>query len=412
MTDEGTFGEELRRALNHLHEPEILRTSPLVRWLAVEAQEDCARALRIALEQAIEAFRPASDPGPDSREWRRYEVLSGRYGQGLTQESVAGRLGITPRHLRREQAMALQALAGYLRLLYDLPVVPEGGPAHEISPGSQGNVEINREMLWLADSLRDGTSEVEPALREAMDLVQALAQQRAISLSLSCSSAIPLAGAPQTVLRQIVLNLVTAAIRNLSPGGRVRLFAQVEAEGIAIIVTASPCSQPTWECLKTVDTAAEMSRRLVELFEGKLVLSELGGILVARVILPLAGRRVIVLAIEDNTDTLQLWRRYLQGTLFTLVEETDPQQALIRAAALHPDLIILDVMLPNIDGWALLRRLRSDPSTASTPIVVCTVLPQKELALSLGASDFIQKPATGREFRAVLDRQIVAAARP
>jgi CheY-like chemotaxis protein len=130
------------------------------------------------------------------------------------------------------------------------------------------------------------------------------------------------------------------------------------------------------------------------------------------VILPLAGRRVIVLAIEDNTDTLQLWRRYLQGTLFTLVEETDPQQALIRAAALHPDLIILDVMLPNIDGWTLLRRLRSDPSTASTPIVVCTVLPQKELALSLGASDFIQKPATGREFRAVLDRQTVAAARP
>jgi hypothetical protein len=138
MADEGTFGEELRRALNHLHEPEILRTSPLVRWLALEAQEDCARALRIALEQAIEAFRPASDPGPDSREWRRYEVLSGRYGQGLTQESVAGRLGITPRHLRREQAMALQALAGYLRLLYDLPVAPDGGPAHG-QPGQRGD---------------------------------------------------------------------------------------------------------------------------------------------------------------------------------------------------------------------------------------------------------------------------------
>ncbi len=412
MDGENTFGEELRRALNHLHEPELLHSSPLVRWLGLEAQDDRARALRSALEQAIEAFRPAADSDHDSKGWRRYEVLYGRYVQRLTQETVAGHLGITPRHLRREQDMALQVLEDYLRLCYDLSGGTGAAAARKTSAGHQGNVEINREMLWLADSLRDRTSEVEPALREAMDLVQTLAQQHAISLSLQCNTAVPLAAAPPTVLRQIVLNLITAAIRNLSPGGQVMLSAQAEAGGIAIIVTAAPCQKLSWQYIRSVDTAVEMSHRLVELFDGELELCEIDGILVAKVIVPIAGRRVVVLAVEDNVDTLKLWRRYLQGTRFSLIEETDPTQALARAAALQPDLIILDVMLPSIDGWELMRRLHSEATLAATPIIVCTVLPQKELALSLGASDFIQKPATGREFRATLDRQIAAATRP
>jgi CheY-like chemotaxis protein len=127
------------------------------------------------------------------------------------------------------------------------------------------------------------------------------------------------------------------------------------------------------------------------------------------VVLPCAGRQVLVLAIEDNLDTIQLWRRYTQKTRFSLVAETDPEQAIASAARLHPDLIVLDIMLPGIDGWDLLKRLRADPATASIPVIVCTVLPQKELAFSLGARDFIPKPTTGEEFRAALERQISAA---
>jgi PleD family two-component response regulator len=155
-----------------------------------------------------------------------------------------------------------------------------------------------------------------------------------------------------------------------------------------------------------------MSRRLLELFDGELVLTRVDDILVARIIVPSSSQRMTVLAIEDNLDTLDLWRRYVYGTPFGLVEETHPEQALDRAISLHPALIILDVMMPGTDGWELLREMRSHPALAATPIIVCTVLPQRDLALSLGASDFIQKPATGRTFRATLERQISVAAPP
>lgn len=69
-----------------------------------------------------------------------------------------------------------------------------------------------------------------------------------------------------------------------------------------------------------------------------------------------------------------------------------------------PDAIILDVMLPSADGYEALQTLRSDPITASIPVVVCTVLKQRDLALALGATDFLAKPATQGALLAALAR--------
>jgi CheY-like chemotaxis protein len=67
---------------------------------------------------------------------------------------------------------------------------------------------------------------------------------------------------------------------------------------------------------------------------------------------------------------------------------------------------VLDVMLPGIDGWELLGRLREHPQTKDVPVVVCTILSQQQLALTLGATDFLRKPITRDAFLATLDRQI------
>jgi CheY-like chemotaxis protein len=84
----------------------------------------------------------------------------------------------------------------------------------------------------------------------------------------------------------------------------------------------------------------------------------------------------------------------------------DPGQALSLAEKLSPQIIVLDVMMPQVDGWKVLGRLRQYPLTAHVPIVVCTILAHKELALSLGASAFIRKPVTRQAFLAALDHQI------
>jgi CheY-like chemotaxis protein len=68
--------------------------------------------------------------------------------------------------------------------------------------------------------------------------------------------------------------------------------------------------------------------------------------------------------------------------------------------------IVLDVMMPRIDGWEMLGRLRSNRATSHVPVIVCTIMAQEELALSLGAAGFLKKPVTRQDFLAALDRQV------
>jgi len=402
------FEEELRQALRHLDDPCFLRQSKLVALLGLEDEDDPAAALRSALEQAIEAFKPISDTGSCLRKGRHYEILWQRYVRRLPQKAVAQTLAITPRYLRREQAAAIRALAGYLALRYDLREQMQG-----LFPGVHTKMveesAIHQEMLWLADSFRGQTCEVNSVLSAAVDLVQDLARQHAVRCMWQGNLSLPPVRVPGIVLKQVILNLLMAVIHQLSPGGRVDMAGQASAEEVILTLSVTGEGCAAWLKAPSFEGPLAVTRQLLGVFKGDLSLSYTSDMLVIRVVLPCAGRQVLVLAIEDNLDTIQLWRRYTQKTRFSLVAETDPEQAIASAARLHPDLIVLDIMLPGIDGWDLLKRLRADPATASIPVIVCTVLPQKELAFSLGARDFIPKPTTGEEFRAALERQISAA---
>jgi CheY-like chemotaxis protein len=66
----------------------------------------------------------------------------------------------------------------------------------------------------------------------------------------------------------------------------------------------------------------------------------------------------------------------------------------------------MDVMLPGMDDWDLLGRLRAHPRMHATPIIACTILPQEKLALALGAAGFLRKPISRETFLAALDRQM------
>src|SRR5579884_246970 len=123
---------------------------------------------------------------------------------------------------------------------------------------------------------------------------------------------------------------------------------------------------------------------------------------VAQLTLPTAETPV-VLVVDDNADVLSLFRRYL-GTLYDVHPATNGEQALRLAGQVHPDVITLDVMMPSQDGWEVLQMLKNDPSTAHIPVVVCSVLRERELALSLGAAEFLAKPVTAEHLRAALQR--------
>ena len=105
--------------------------------------------------------------------------------------------------------------------------------------------------------------------------------------------------------------------------------------------------------------------------------------------------RYDVLAVDDVPINLVLVEKMLSKFNFQLRKATDGRQALEAVAAKRPDLILLDLMMPGIDGFEVLRILRSNPATAGIRIVILSALNSNEDIIrgyQLGANDFITKP--------------------
>ena len=105
---------------------------------------------------------------------------------------------------------------------------------------------------------------------------------------------------------------------------------------------------------------------------------------------------------DDNEDVLELIRRYLGAHGYRVIGAGSAQDALEKALRSRPDAIAVDLMMPKQDGWDLLQSLRNQPALTGVPIIVCSVLNQRELALSLGASAYLQKPITEESLVATL----------
>jgi CheY-like chemotaxis protein len=113
-----------------------------------------------------------------------------------------------------------------------------------------------------------------------------------------------------------------------------------------------------------------------------------------------------VLVIDDNADARLLFQRYLEGSRYHVIGAADGRQGVKLAQDLQPDVILLDIMMPEHDGWEILGQLRVHPQTQSIPVFVCTILAQEELALALGAAQFIRKPVNPAALLLALERRL------
>jgi len=110
------------------------------------------------------------------------------------------------------------------------------------------------------------------------------------------------------------------------------------------------------------------------------------------------GGRVLV--VDDEPPILELVRYNLEREGFEVVTASDGAEGLARARERRPDLIILDVMLPGMDGWEVCRRLRALPETAGVPIIFLSARGEevdRVLGLELGGDDYVTKPFSPRE---------------
>jgi CheY-like chemotaxis protein len=112
------------------------------------------------------------------------------------------------------------------------------------------------------------------------------------------------------------------------------------------------------------------------------------------------GRTCLV--IDDHAEFVELLERYVAEHGLQIVTANNGLKGLELAQQLQPNAIILDVMMPEIDGWEILQRLHATPATSAIPVVVCSVFHDPELALTLGAAGVLKKPVRQEDLLAIL----------
>ena len=117
----------------------------------------------------------------------------------------------------------------------------------------------------------------------------------------------------------------------------------------------------------------------------------------------------IVLVIEDNEQNLYLMRFLLEKNGFTVVEATDGVKGVEMAKETKPNLILLDIQLPKMDGYAVARELRKNGELAKTSIVAVTsyaMVGDRERVLAAGADGYIEKPIDPDTFIAKIEQHL------
>ena len=124
---------------------------------------------------------------------------------------------------------------------------------------------------------------------------------------------------------------------------------------------------------------------------------------------PTSSARATILLVDDEPHILELCRMYLEAEGFNTASAQDGQEALALARQVNPDLVVLDLMLPELDGWSVCRLLRQE---SDVPVIMLTARNadvDKIVGLEMGADDYLTKPFNPRELvarvRAVLRRQ-------
>ena len=122
----------------------------------------------------------------------------------------------------------------------------------------------------------------------------------------------------------------------------------------------------------------------------------------------------LILAVEDQEDNMQILRDLLTSAGYEIVEAENGEEALAAVAKRRPDLILMDIQLPVMDGYEATRRIKADPALQSIPIIAVTsyaLSGDEEKARAAGCDDFVPKPYSPRQLLAKI-REYLPSEKP
>ena len=283
---------------------------------------------------------------------------------------------------------------------------------------------------------------------EVVATVQPLVTKNENSLVLKMSDKLPIVRLDVTKIRQILFNLISNASKftdhgtitltgDVIPGGEAsasKIILKVSDTGIGLTEEQkmklfkefSQADSATTRKYGGTGLGLAISKRFCEMMNGTIDVESTPNkgttftlVIPQRIEYPSGkvadktdtqrdGKRIsantAVLVIDDDPSVRDLLQRYLSKERYVVECVSSGDEGLARAKELIPMAIILDVMMPHKDGWAVLQEIKSDPLLKSVPVVMYTMVDEKNFGLAIGATEYLIKPVSREKILQVLDK--------
>ncbi|WP_424134213.1 response regulator [Roseomonas chloroacetimidivorans] len=366
-------------------------------------------------------------------------------------------------NMSHELRTPLSAVIGYSEMLEEEAAEIEGGEVltkdlQKIAANARHLLSLINDVLDLS-KIEAGRMETHPEdfavdamVHEAVATVQALMARKANTLEVRLPPDLGMMHSDQVKLRQCLINLLSNASK-FTEGGRVTLSAEAgrDAMGrreIAFHVADTGIGMTKEQVAKLFTRFTQADSSTTRRFGGtglglaitKAFCTLLGGSIsaeseqgkgttfiihvpmdlretgpeaeaeaeaVQHQAMPDAQERTqagLVLVVDDDPASRELLSRFVLRDGFAVRTAQDGEEGLRLAKQLRPTAILLDVMMPRMDGWSVLTALKADPELAEIPVVMVSIVQERALAVSLGAADYLIKPVQWQRLRTVLDR--------
>ncbi len=285
----------------------------------------------------------------------------------------------------------------------------------DLSKVEAGRMELDTDQFPVGD-----------AIDYAVSMVRERADRRGIQLVVNVDPELGVVEADELRFKQVVLNLLSNAVKFTSEGGVVTVAATKGDDAVSVTVTDTGMGVAPEDRERIFESFQQgrrgvstqegtglgltLCRRIVGLMGGHMWLdSEVGvgstfGFTIpgrSPAAVPTAPAETIrrsssptVLVIDDDRRSTELLTAYLESAGFGVELAHDGKNGLEKARQDDQAAIVLDIKLPGLDGWEILRTLKSDPATSQIPVVIVSILDERARGLSLGAVDHLVKPVS------------------
>lgn len=378
------FQTQVKEALENLYDYPKLQTHPFATSLKQQEpnnRDNPAHWLRRLIIEAIETLNLNNAQGIRSGASRVYNLLHMHYVGGMTLQEVGLELGISVRQAYRDLKKGQDSVTSILwyKLKQNETVVKD--PKRETMDSLS---TVQSEVTQVEGDIQ--AINIAELLESVAQSLHTLAEQLNVPITFDVLETVMVSTNP-TIARQVLMGILSKAIQQTQSALAICLDETEKYVSLEI-----DYSEPL-----EAEIVTPVIKQFVEQLGWQLEHNSHG----AKI--RVTHTNVTVLLIDDNKGLVDLMKRYLGSESYQVLTAYNGLDGLKLAIDAQPDVIVMDIMMPEMDGWEMLQRLRTSPVTDDIPIVICSVMNDPQLAFSLGASKFITKPVSKDNLFQALD---------